>query len=80
MKNRRNTRRGRARRWKDWGDGFWYLRGSGAYPRGMMVDATHFHLGGLKRWGIGFNGSLDASDFPSRAAAMRAADHLARRR
>lgn len=73
MKNRRNTRRGRAKRWSHDGGGCWKLRGlrmpetSSAYGGGWNLMFFTF-----RRWQIRW--------FPNRAAAMRAAEHLARGR
>lgn len=75
MKNRRNTRRGRAKRWTQPLPGVWRIRGTGVTvlrfapwdnwqafdcEAELRCDAARSHYR------------------PNRAAAMRAAEHLAR--
>lgn len=80
MKNRRNTRRGRAKRWtRRWGTDRrtrWCLRGTDVF----VMSAPIF----CGEWGT-FDMGADIGQSPtiyapSRAAAMRAAEHLARQR
>jgi hypothetical protein len=68
-KNKRNTRRGRAKRWMYNGYGVWFARG---LSLGVFVCGT-------RRWGWVLDDARHQIGFPSRAAAMRAAEHLARR-
>lgn len=76
MKNRRNTRRGRAKRWTQLFPGIWRMRGTGVTVLRLApwVDWQVFDYEAESR--------CDAARSHyrhSRAAAMRAAEEMARR-
>ncbi len=83
QRNKRNTRRGRAKRWKcpkRWGVG---CAGRCAPTRrgGLVVVApigVKTPQGSL--WLVCFGAASSDMVYPSRAAAMRAAEHIARRK
>ena len=76
QRNKRNTRRGRAKRWRMSGGGWVHSDGDFVY----RSDGLWF----VERRVTHFNGAESAFSvcdaLRSRAAAMRAAEHLARRR
>jgi hypothetical protein len=75
VKNKRNTRRGRAKRWINFYGG-WFLRHVEVSPRVASLPCGGWEL---VSWDIdGYHYKF--TQFHSRAAAMRAAEHLARGR
>ena len=85
MKNRRNTRRGRAKRWaretwaQPWPKCTWLrLRGTE-----IRVAPEKWYAGGTGRWAVmvdGGRGMWPLRFYRDRRAAMKAAEHLARSR
>ena len=77
MRNKRNTRRGRAKRWQLWCDGTWLHRH--VHGESWLIVGVTFS----REWKVILktNGGDSVSRFfASRAAAMRAAEYLARGR
>ena len=72
MKNKRNTRRGRAKRWQCYGPGMWRLRRTD-------MRVWRWTFGGFDVCDISIDAPCVIDNLP-RAAAMRAAEHLARGR
>ena len=76
MKNRRNTRRGRAKRWY----GMQFADGTIHYVLRMSSGFISMSPNGRTDAYVLRGCRYHAVQMPSRAAAMRAAEHLARRR
>ncbi len=72
MKNKRNTRRGRAKRWINFYGG-WFLRRVEVSPRVSSLNGGGWEVAVWDRDYLTFR-------FQNRAAAMRAAEYLARGR
>lgn len=71
MKNRRNTRRGRAKRWRFNGDFWWWW--------GRHGLAWVYRVGSDWRYALRTASETIGSFTHSRAAAMRAVEELVRR-
>jgi hypothetical protein len=71
MKNRRNTRRGRAKRWA--------FKGTSHVGQWLLWPSTWVYTyDDIPGWYATDLRNPAETSFPSRAAAMRAAEHLAR--
>lgn len=73
-RNNRNTRRGRAKRWRFYGGNGWSIRGHRVYVQASDINHNVWVMWSapspVNKWYIGAFGSL--------ARAKRAAEHLAR--
>lgn len=75
MKNRRNTRRGRAKRWVQPLPGIWRMRGTGVT---VIRIASWDDWQAFDHWAEPGCDAARSHYRHNRAAAMRAAEHLAR--